>query len=41
VARDTGPPLDERIDAELRDRMAPLVRRFAAVSGLDLSAWGY
>jgi len=40
-ARETGPPLDDEVDARLRRQMAPLVERFAAVSGLDVSAWGY
>lgn len=41
VAADTGPPLDGATKAALRARMAPLVRRFADVSGLDVGAWGY
>ena len=41
AARETGPPLDTTLNASLRARMAPLVERFAGVSGLDLASWGY
>lgn len=41
VAADTGPPLDAATKASLRSRMAPLVRRFGDVSGLDVGVWGY
>jgi hypothetical protein len=41
VAADTGPPLDPSLNTALRTCMAPLVKRFAEVSRLDLSPWGY
>jgi len=40
-ARGVDGPLDPGIERRLRARMAPAVHRFAAVSGLDLTAWGY
>jgi hypothetical protein len=40
-ARETGPPLDPDLERTLRARMAPAVRGFAALTGLDVSAWGY
>jgi hypothetical protein len=40
-ARETGPPLATATEQTLRERMAPAVRRFAALTGLDVSAWGY
>jgi hypothetical protein len=40
-ARDEGPPIDPQTERTLRRRMAPLVRRFAEQTGLDLQAWGY
>jgi hypothetical protein len=40
-ARDIGPPLDARLERALRERMAPSVRRFASLTGLDVRAWGY
>jgi len=40
-AREMGPPLDAATEKTLRERMAPAVRRFAALTGLDVSAWGY
>jgi LPS sulfotransferase NodH len=40
AARD-GASLDPALEARLRLRMAPLVRRFGDVSGLDVSCWGY
>jgi hypothetical protein len=40
-ARDEGPPIDPRTEHTLRRRMAPLVRRFAELTGLDVRAWGY
>lgn len=40
-ARDQGPPLAPATTARLRERMAPGVRRFASVTGLDIGAWGY
>jgi hypothetical protein len=36
-----GAPLPAALESSLRDKMQPLVRRFADVSGLDLSPWGY
>jgi hypothetical protein len=36
-----GPPLDPTLDRALRERMAPSVRRFAALTGLDVGRWGY
>jgi hypothetical protein len=41
AARETGDPLDETLERVLRARMVPVVRRFAVVTGLDVSAWGY
>ena len=41
AARDTGEPLDEQFGSELRQRLADEVRRFAAITGLDVSPWGY
>jgi Sulfotransferase domain len=40
-AAEMGPPLDARLAAPLRERMAPLVERLARVTGLDLTPWGY
>ena len=40
-ARETGPPLDAGLERTLRERMAPAVRRFAAITGLDVTVWGY
>jgi LPS sulfotransferase NodH len=40
-ARDESGPLPPHLEAALRERMRPLVARFAAVSGLDLSRWRY
>ena len=40
-AREMGPPLDLGVERVLRERMAPSVRRFAALTGLDVRAWGY
>jgi hypothetical protein len=33
--------IDRKLKAVLRERIAPEVRRFAQVSGVDVSAWGY
>jgi hypothetical protein len=41
AARDTAGPLSPELEASLRCRLAPLVRHFGQVTGLDLSAWGY
>jgi hypothetical protein len=40
-AREVGPPIDPRTEARLRERMRPAVERFASLTGLDLSPWGY
>jgi len=40
-AKEMGPPLDPAFERALRERMAPSVRRFAALTGLDVTAWGY
>jgi hypothetical protein len=40
-AREAGPPIHPATEARLRERMRPEVERFAAVTGLDLGAWGY
>ena len=40
-AREMGPPLDAATEKTLRERMAPAVWRFAALTGLDVGAWGY
>jgi hypothetical protein len=34
-------PLDPQVAARLRERMTGEVHRFAALTGLDLSGWGY
>jgi hypothetical protein len=41
AARDEGPPIDPGTERRLREQMAPLVREFAAASGLDVGPWGY
>jgi hypothetical protein len=40
-ARETGPPLDPALEHGLREQMAPAVRRFAALTGVDVTAWAY
>jgi sulfotransferase family protein len=40
-ARETGPPLDAGFERTLRERMTPSVHRFATLTGLDVSVWGY
>jgi hypothetical protein len=40
-ARDLGPPIDPKTESRLRQQMLPKVRRFGALTGLDLSIWGY
>jgi len=40
-AAHTGPPIDRVFEETLRRRMKPKVERFAELSGLDLSEWGY
>jgi hypothetical protein len=40
-AKEMGPPLDPAFERALRERMAPSVHRFAALTGLDVGAWGY
>jgi hypothetical protein len=40
-AREIGPPIDPRTEQVLRERMRPVVQRFAALTNLDISAWGY
>ena len=40
-AAETGPPLDTALEHALRDRLAPAVRRFTALTGLDTRCWGY
>lgn len=40
-ASDMGPELAGPVRERLRERMAPHVRRFAALSELDLTPWGY
>ena len=40
-AREMGGPIDSEIEAQLKQRMAPMVRRFQALTGADLAAWGY
>jgi sulfotransferase family protein len=40
-ARDMGPPLDASLERALRERLTPSVRRFAALTGLNLAVWGY
>jgi hypothetical protein len=40
-AREIGPPIDPVTEQRLRDRMRPAALRFAALTGLDISPWGY
>jgi hypothetical protein len=40
-AKDVGPELDPDLKARLQRRMAPSVARFALLTGLDISPWGY
>jgi hypothetical protein len=40
-AAETGSPLDAALERALRDRLAPTVRRFTALTGLDTRRWGY
>ena len=40
-AREMGPPLDGALERTLRERLTPSVKRFAALTGLDVAAWGY
>lgn len=40
-AKEVGPPIHPDTEQRLRERMSPLVRRFGALSGLDLEPWGY
>jgi hypothetical protein len=41
AARGTGPPLDSAVRQRLRRSVRPSVLRFAEISGLDISPWGY
>jgi hypothetical protein len=40
-AAEVGPELDQRTAASLRECMIPEVERFAVLTGMDLSSWGY
>jgi hypothetical protein len=40
-ASEMGGALDATLEGALRERMAPHVRRFAALTGLDVARWGY
>lgn len=40
-AKEQGPEIEPSIVAVLRERLTPEVRRFATLTGLDLTAWGY
>jgi len=40
-AKEIGPSINPETERRLREQMLPKVRRFAAVSGLDLACWGY
>jgi hypothetical protein len=40
-AKDVGPAIDPQTEQRLRSTMRPAVERFAALTGLDVSAWGY
>jgi hypothetical protein len=40
-ARSTGAEIDPELEAQLRERMAPLVNDLADLTGLDLSPWRY
>jgi sulfotransferase family protein len=41
AARDVGPPIAAGTHVALRRRMAPSVRRFQALTGVCVDAWGY
>jgi hypothetical protein len=41
AVRGDGPNLDRALEATLRARIAPEVKRFGHLTGLDVSAWGY
>jgi hypothetical protein len=41
TAREVGPPIDPGTEQRLRERMRPVVERFAGLTGLDISPWGY
>jgi hypothetical protein len=41
TAREVGPPIDPATEQELRQRLRPVVERFAALTGLDVTPWGY
>jgi hypothetical protein len=40
-AREVGPPIEAATERRLRERLRPTVERFAALTGLDISPWGY
>jgi len=40
-AREIGPSIQSKTEQRLRQRMKPTIEQFGAVTGLDLSAWGY
>lgn len=40
-AKEMGPPLEPKLEGALRERMAPHVRSFGNLTGLDLEPWGY
>jgi LPS sulfotransferase NodH len=41
AVRPDGPALDHALEQSLREQMADEVGRFAAVTGLDVTPWGY
>jgi LPS sulfotransferase NodH len=41
AARERPDAIEPALESRLRDRMRDEVRRFAAVTGLDVSVWGY
>jgi hypothetical protein len=40
-AKEVGPAICPKTEQRLRERMLPLVRRFAGLTGLDIEPWGY
>jgi hypothetical protein len=40
-AKEVGPAIHPDTERRLRERLAPQVRRFGALTGLDLGPWGY
>jgi hypothetical protein len=40
-AKEVGPPIAPKTRERLREQMEPDVKRFAVLTGLDISPWGY